>query len=181
VTSVKFCLWLIPAVGFAKWVRRENPYSYLGLGALPDRKAWAGAFLAIGLFGALVAAFELLVGGKMISLDNLSSTGWAAGISFYLVSPWVEEVLFRGLVLHELSAFLKFPIANLVTSGLFVGIHLPYWIHNGNHTAVIAAQSIGIGFFSLFAGWLYIRSKSIWPATAAHVANNILSAMIKGS
>jgi membrane protease YdiL (CAAX protease family) len=178
-TLVKIILWVVPAMVFARWVRKKNPIDYLGLSVLPKTRTWARSFLAIGLFCALVLAFEILVGQKTISLKNPVATGLTAGIAFHFVSPWVEEVFFRGLVLNELSAFMRPALSNLVASILFVGIHLPYWIWSGTTVQEIARNSIGILVFSLFAGWLYFRSKSIWPSTAAHIANNFLSSLIR--
>ena len=177
-TLVKILLWIFPAVVFAKWVRRKDPIDYLGLSALPDFKTWARGILAIGLFCALVLAFEMLVAKKIISWKNPLTAGWTVMIAFHAISPWVEEVFFRGLVLNELSAFMRPVLSNLVASFLFVGIHLPYWIWSGTRPGDIARDSIGILLFSLFAGWLYLRSKSVWPPTAAHIANNFLSSLI---
>jgi len=32
--------------------------------------------------------------------------------------------------------------------------------------------------FGLVAGWLYLKSSSIWPPTVAHIANNLLAALL---
>lgn len=177
-TLVKVLLWTIPAALFGYWARRANPIQYLGLSVLPKTKTWAICLLAISLFCILILSFELLVGHKSLSLGTQSVASIPSKISIFVVSPFVEEMLFRGLILKELSAFVRPAISNIVASILFVGIHLPYWISSGVQLREIASTSIGILLFSLFAGWLYSFSKSIWPPTAAHITNNILSSLI---
>jgi len=36
----------------------------------------------------------------------------------------------------------------------------------------------GVLIFSLVAGWLYLRSGSIWPPSVAHIANNYVAALL---
>lgn len=40
------------------------------------------------------------------------------------------------------------------------------------------ANATGVLIFSLVAGWLYLRSGSIWPPSLAHVANNCVAALL---
>jgi membrane protease YdiL (CAAX protease family) len=94
------------------------------------------------------------------------------------VSPIVEEILFRGLVLNELTGLLPRRPANMATSLLFVAIHLPFWLSRSGLTAAVLADSVGVLVFSLLAGWLYQQSRSIWPSAVAHIANNCLAAAL---
>ena len=68
--------------------------------------------------------------------------------------------------------------ANLLTSLLFVGVHLPYWLTHEGFTINVLTNSVGVFIFSLVAGWLYLRSASLWPPTLAHIANNFVSALL---
>lgn len=177
---VKAVLWVAPAVWFAYRVRMASPIRYLGMAEFPKPKTWAICLLAIGAFCALILFFEMAAGHKRLSLVSRFPVGFPSNALFFVLSPFVEEIVFRGLVLKELSGFMRIGWANIAASLLFAGIHLPYWIGNGTPLRDIASASVGIVIFSLFAGWLYSFGKSIWPPTAAHIANNILSSLLHG-
>lgn len=177
-TLVKILLWVLPAVLFGYWVRGLNPISYLGLSVLPKIRTWTISLIAIGLFCILILFFEMFIGHKRLFFGFQSVAGLPSGIAIFVVSPFVEEIFFRGLVMNELSMFMRPVFSNLVASILFVGIHLPYWISSAIQPQEIVSTSLGILLFSFFAGWLYSLSRSTWPPTVAHIANNLLSAVI---
>jgi membrane protease YdiL (CAAX protease family) len=69
-------------------------------------------------------------------------------------------------------------LATVLTSLIFVGIHLPFWLSHGGPTPAMLMNAIGVFVFSILACWLYAKSASIWPSTLAHTANNILSSLL---
>lgn len=125
-----------------------------------------------------MATLELSFGGKSISFVSLTSTPLILGLLSFVVSPLLEEIFFRGFVLKELLSLLSLTFANTMTSVLFVGIHVPHWLSHGGLTHSMMANCAGVFVFSLLAGWLAAKSRSIWPPTLAHVANNILSSLL---
>ena len=69
----------------------------------------------------------------------------------------------------------------LLTSLLFAGIHLPFWLSHGGLSATMLTNAGGVFLFSLLAGWLRsVDSTSIWPLTLAHIANNCLAIVLIG-
>jgi uncharacterized protein len=82
------------------------------------------------------------------------------------------------LVLKELLTLMPAYVTTVLTSLLFVGIHLPYWLSPGGVTRALVASATGVFIFSLLACWLFARTASIWPPAAAHTANNILSSLL---
>jgi membrane protease YdiL (CAAX protease family) len=174
----KIMLWAFPAALFGYWARRTNPIEYLGLSAIPSSKKWTICLITISLWCLVIFSFELAAGHKTVSIGTGIESGIVSRFAIFILTPLIEEIFFRGLVLKEISVFIRFAFSNIVTSLLFVGIHLPYWISSGIQPHEIARTSLGVFLFSLFAGWLYFFSKSIWPPTAAHMANNILAFFI---
>lgn len=175
---LKFALWVLPAVAFACQVRRMPPARYLGVSVVPNLRNWTLCLAVTVSFLVLVALFELTVGGKCFSGAGLASLPVVLALLQLVLSPLFEEVLFRGLVLKELLTLLPAYRANALTSALFVGVHLPFWLsHEGANRTVLAA-AFGVFVFSVVAGWLFTKSASIWPPTLAHIANNVLASSL---
>ena len=144
---------------------------------MPSARKWLKYLVVIGLFLGAQVAFQSIVGGKTLSLAGISVSITLSGMLSFVVSPFLEELLFRGLLLHELAALLPRWVANLLTSLLFAGIHLPFWLSHGGVSGALLANTAGVFIFSLLAGWLYLDSSSIWPPTVAHIANNCIASL----
>jgi len=176
---LKLMIWAVPAFGFARSARRASPAQYLGLAVLPGTRQWILCLAATALYLCGVLAFESVLDGK--SLRSLASLA-ALGVSSIAVSSLLEEILFRGLVLRELrEVFGDGGSANLLTSLLFVSVHLPHWLWQGGASSALLANASGVFALSLFLGWLYFRSGSIWPPVAAHFAYNVLASLLVGN
>jgi membrane protease YdiL (CAAX protease family) len=175
---IKFAIWVVPAFGFAYWIRDSSPFQYLGLSVLPPVRQWVLYLIIMGLFFSAVIGFETFLGRKTFSMTGITLSITLSGILFYFVTPLIEEILFRGLVMKELLCLLPGLAANITTSLLFAGIHLPFWLSHGGLTEAVLANTAGVFIVSLLTGWLYQRSASIWPSTIAHIANNVIAALL---
>ena len=176
---VKFLLWVASALLFVRWVRRTSPYAYLGLTRWPNKKQWLTCLVISSVFLGVIVGVAFLFESKSFSFARFVSVFTLSGILFHFLSPWMEEVLFRGLLLKEFLAFMPKGRANLLTSLLFVGIHLPFWLTHEGFTTNVLTNSAGVLIFSLVAGWLYLKSDSLWPPTVAHILNNFVSALLQ--
>ena len=178
--TVKLILWVLPAFGYVLWVRRAPPLRYLGISVLPAARKWIKYLVVIGLFLGAQVAYETFVGGKALAPAGISLSITLPGVLSFGVSPFLEELLFRGLLLHELAELLPRWGANLLASLLFAGIHLPFWLSHDGMSGALLSNTAGVFVFSLLAGWLYLDSSSIWPPTLAHIANNCVAALLTG-
>ncbi len=175
---VKALLWVGPAFAFAGWLRRSPPLAYLGLSRWPSPRQWASSFVVLGLFLGAVVGVEALSERKSLAFAGPSLALTLPSLLSAFVSPLLEEILFRGLLLKEFSRLWPDWRANLLTSLLFAGIHWPFWLSHGGLTGAMLANTGGVFLFSLVAGWLYQRSASLWPSYLAHVANNGVAALL---
>ena len=139
--TVKLILWVLPAFGYVYWVRRASPLRYLGISIMPSARKWLKYLVVIGLFLGAQVAFQSIVDGKAPTLAGLSVSITVPGVLTLIVSPFLEELLFRGLLLHELAALLPRWVANLLTSLLFAGIHLPFWLSHGGLSATMLTNT----------------------------------------
>jgi membrane protease YdiL (CAAX protease family) len=169
---IALALWIIPAwavqlgtVGFATKARGLTLGHDLGLRAVPSDiglgiVAGIGAQLAIGIvywalrIDADDAARELTgkgtgVGGALVLLLLLA-----------VVAPFVEELLFRGLLLGWLVNLMPRWAALVVTSVVFAAAHLQF------------VQFPGLVVAGLTFGFLALRTGRLGPAIIAHMAFN---------
>ena len=87
-------------------------------------------------------------------------------ITASIVAPVVEEVVFRGAILRALLQKKWSPwIAIVISAAIFGIIHL-------NLTQGVSAFVVGI-----FMGWLFYRTRSIWPGVILHMMNNTISSL----
>lgn len=97
---------------------------------------------------------------QMIQLDL------AGYITLGIAAPILEELVFRGIVLKK---FLEkyTPQRAIIYSALIFGIgHLNPW-------QFIAAFTIGLAI-----GWIYWKTRSIWPGIFIHFVNNSFSFLL---
>ena len=175
---LKLVLWVLPAAAFAYWLRSARPAKYLGLSVVPSLRKWLLCLAVTLIFLLAVTLFEYTSGRKSFSGAGLSLLPPVLALLQLVLSPLLEELLFRGLVMQELMALLPTNLANALTSLLFVGAHLPFWLSHGGLTQAMISNAFGVLVFSVVACWLFARTRSIWPPTVAHIANNVLSYLL---
>ena len=90
-------------------------------------------------------------------------------VTTILVTPFAEEIFFRGFLFKWMSGHRPIWLAALVSSTLFGVMH------------ILPPQAISAALLALVLCWLYWRTGSIWPAIAAHVVNNALGVLIGAS
>jgi len=177
-TAVKLLLWCGLGAGFVVLVRRENPLHYCGLTTALDARVFATCLALTLAFVTAILGVELTLGGKEFKAAALLNIIGVTGFLVFFVSPAVEELLFRGLILKEIARLTSSATANILTSLLFVGIHLPFWFSYGGLTDDVVANAVGVFLFSMVAGWFYLKSGSVWPSVVVHIANNVVAASL---
>jgi membrane protease YdiL (CAAX protease family) len=153
-----------------------RPAAYLRLG-----RARPGA-VVLGLFAgaagylaasALVALATLVLPEAWSKAGDLSrllelpgGRGYAFAAEAALLAPACEEIAFRGYLQTTLALRRRPAVAIGVAALLFATIHLD------------PVRFPGLLALGALFGWLAWRAGSIWPAIAAHVANNATAAAL---
>jgi hypothetical protein len=96
----------------------------------------------------------------MIYLTDLLSGGFVAFVGVCLIAPLVEEILFRGIVLRGLLHHYSPGVAITLSACLFAIFHF-------NLYQLLVAFVMGI-----FFGWIYLKSRSLWPCIFGHACYN---------
>ncbi|ABI66395.1 MULTISPECIES: CPBP family intramembrane glutamic endopeptidase [Maricaulis] len=141
------------------------------------RVAWRWIWLAV-LVGAVAFALRLVLAKLMVvvmpdwiafmgtpfALDPANGVWMSVGflVMTILVTPFAEEVFFRGFLFRWMSGNRPVWLAALVSSVMFGVAH------------ILPPQAISAVLMALILCWLYWRTGSIWPAVVAHITNNAL-------
>jgi uncharacterized protein len=173
--AMKAIVWVLPAVVAIEVFERISVLDFLELSASRLRP---GLIWGVGIALALVAITYL---GKSLpaGAHPREVTFTLVFVNAVIVAPIVEEIALRGFFLKslELSGWRFWP-ANLLTTLVFVAMHVPGWIFNGRFPSMInlAAAMIPLAGLSLLFGWTKKRSGSLYAAIIVHAANNLYSA-----
>lgn len=161
-------------------------HGYLGRTSrvLADHLGEACKSLALGLIALyglneLVYRFSALLGGRQANLNDMAISAQIANaprttlIIVVFLAPFVEEVLFRGLVFGNLRAKSR-PVAYLLSCALFALLHVwQYAVTKHDLTYFwIMAQYLVPG---AVLAWVYDRSGTLWASVGLHAAANALS------
>ncbi len=170
--AIKALLWVLPAIGYVRFVDGRNPAAALLLTTLPSRSMLPRVALWIAGYSAAVAL-------SLASRPWRPVGEWPLVLLSVALSPLLEEILFRGLVLGELSTRLGFALGNVATSALFVLVHMPYWLSYEGPGRGLPHVSAAIFGLSFFLGWVVRATGSLWPAVVLHVANNFINGIVR--
>jgi hypothetical protein len=145
---------------------RASLAAVLGILSVPILCLVPGLFLAVWTFqNALVQLFPV-ANWQQAMCDRMMSNGLASIVTVCLIAPLFEEMLFRGIILR--SFLHRYPRRHAILgSAILFGLaHLN--IHQ-------FAVGVVVGCIS---GWLYERTRSLWPCILLHAAYNSLAMAI---
>jgi uncharacterized protein len=91
----------------------------------------------------------------------------AAGLLIVIAAPVSEEIFFRGFVFGGLRNRLSFPVAGLISAGIFGLFH-----YTGAGSLGVVPQLAALGFA---LSWVYEETGSIYPTMAIHALNNAIA------
>lgn len=130
-----------------------------------NTKSWL--LMLLGWSITLVISCTPMLSGEPITIARWSN--------FVLLSPFLEEVVFRGYYLPILVDLIGRTKAVILSSALFSLMHLPQFLIFGYEPALIL-QNLGfIAVLGSVFGVLTLMTKRLWPSTLLHAANNCLA------
>src|SRR5262249_23402910 len=105
----------------------------------------------------------------------LRSVTWNSILGTSLLIGFIEEIPYRGFILQKFQERYGFWVANLLSSLLFLSMHLPGWI---SLHVLRAEVVIFVFFFGALMAFVFRYSKSLGSAIVAHSLNDFLSVVI---
>lgn len=141
--------------------RRWFAYLSAGLGF--------GAFLILLVFAVLWTAGWLTVEPS----DSWQSSTFVASVATWILISFVEELSFRGYIMQGLARAWGMPVAVIVSSLLFGGVH------------ALNPDATFLGILTIVVGGVlfataYLVSKSLWLPIGLHVGWNLAEIHILG-
>ena len=159
-----------------QWSRAELP----GFGlAAPANKS---SFVIAVLLGVLVLLLggpltHVLAGHHQVDQDvSVLAGNVSVGMRLLLallvvcVAPFVEELVFRGVLLSGLANRMPIGWAMLASAIVFGCVHLPDF-----KFAWYPVPALII--LGLVSAWLRVRTRSLWPSITLHATNNFIAAL----
>lgn len=100
------------------------------------------------------------------ALLRMLSGGFVSVVTVCIIAPVVEEMLFRGIILRGFLANYRPGPAIVLSSLLFAAFHL-----------TVTQLPVTL-FLGLFFGWLYVKTRSLWPSIIGHFLHNSFAMLI---
>ncbi|MEJ5997826.1 CPBP family intramembrane glutamic endopeptidase [Corynebacterium sp. H130] len=104
------------------------------------------------------------------SLESAAATGlvpaWALALgllSFTVIGPILEEIVFRGVLMHELGKLVRPVWVVVLSAAIFMAIHL----------AVPVFPFLFV--MGVFLAWMRLWHGSLWPPVLAHMCGNTIA------
>lgn len=175
----KFILWIIPAFAYVFLVDKENPLAQMKINSTLKRSNFPTIIIASSFYFAVVFLFEYLTSHRtLLSLVQAPLLKILSTLATVSISPVIEEIFFRGFVLHQLEIQSNFWKANIIQAFLFTAVHWPFWLWTNGFQIQILTTSVGIFILAIFLGWVLKKSKSVWPPVIVHIVNNLFSSFL---
>jgi uncharacterized protein len=168
--ALKILIWIVPVFVYLHFIDKVNPFDYLKL-----RQKWKTG-LIVGLALSLINFGIFFVQFGVPRLDS-SHVTWNSILSTSIAIGFIEEIPFRGFMLQKLNTmFSNFWIANLITSLLFLLVHIIGWILLSSEQTLYLYVSIFA--FGFVMGIIFRCSDSLWSVIIVHSLNDFFSAVL---
>jgi membrane protease YdiL (CAAX protease family) len=168
--TIRVLFWVAPVWLYLRYVDGVEPLAYLKLKHNVPR----------GFVAALVLTMVNVLGMLLrfgLPHPSLSRVTWNSVLGTSLLVGVVEEIPYRGFMLQKLAERMPFWRANVITSALFLAIHLPGWM--ALHT-FRTGSAITIFVFGLVMAVVFRFAGSLWAPIVTHSANDCLSFVVFG-
>ncbi len=165
---VRAVLWVLPVFAYLRYVNGISPCSYLKM-----RSNWRRGLVFAIIFSAL--NFALLLGQHGLPHFRAGTITWNSVLSTSLLIGFVEEIPYRGFIFQKLNEWFSFPTAAIISSLLFLAIHLPGWLLLHLFNARVA---VFIFIFGLLMVLLLRYSRSLWAPIISHSLNDFFTAVL---
>jgi membrane protease YdiL (CAAX protease family) len=161
----RFVIWVLPVFWYLRYIDHVNVLDYLQLKQSWRRGVIVGLTVSVlDFLGTMARIGQPAWGGAHVTWNSIVGTSILVGV--------FEEIPFRGFMLQKLRERFDFVTSTVISSILFVGVHIPGWILLGSLTAYNVIYIFGFGAVMVI---ILSYSKSLWAPIISHSLNDCLS------
>jgi membrane protease YdiL (CAAX protease family) len=132
--------------------------------AIPILMIVPGLVLVLSMINSIVLSLFPISPTLRAAFDQVMAGGSVTMLFICLIGPAFEELLFRGVILRGLLEHYSRGVAFVASAALFGIAHMNLY------------QFVAAGLLGLILGWLYERSRSLWPCILLHAGYNTANA-----
>lgn len=149
----------MPVLCYLKYFEKVDIVAFLKL----NKPTINGFVLLIAFIfiEAIIRSGIIEISKTITSKPFISSSQWIRSI---IIASFLEEVLYRGIILQKARKLMPFWKANLITSFIEILIHLPM-------SFIYVLDDFGS---RLMFGYIFKKSNSLWVSILAHSSFNFL-------
>jgi membrane protease YdiL (CAAX protease family) len=163
--GIRLLVWVAPVWAYLKFVDGVDPLDYLKLRDRVPR----GVLVAVALTALNFAGTMLRFGPPHPTLQRVT---WNSVFGTSVLVGFIEEIPYRGFMLQKFGERFNFWMANLITSLLFLEVHVPGWIALHQLRADTAVTIFVFGFIMAV---VFRYSTSLWAPIITHSTNDFMS------
>jgi membrane protease YdiL (CAAX protease family) len=174
--SAKLLVWGAFPIVFWRGRLPGGQAAFIGLGRDAARRGLlVGAAAAVGWVALSFARAAL--GGLTVAAPAAP----LAALYAILLTPWLEELVFRGYLQSTLvAAGGRFAYVNCLGAALFLLVHALGWAFQGVLGAnLLSVYPVSIVGLSLLLGLVRHRTGSLLAAVTLHTANNVFATFVR--
>jgi membrane protease YdiL (CAAX protease family) len=166
--AVRALVWLLPVFIYLRFVDGVKPARYLKL-----TEHWRRGLLVALVF----SSFNLLVSVAQHGWPHFRAGAftWNSVLSTSMLIGFVEEIPYRGFIFQKLNEWISFPYASLISSLLFLAIHLPGWFSLGLFKI---QNAIFVFVFGVLMTVLLRYARSLWAPIVSHSLNDFFAGVL---
>jgi len=166
--SFRLLVWVLPVFLYLRYFDHLDPIEYLKL-----KQNWKrGIIISIILSIINFLGNMLRFGAPHLSIESFT---WNSVLGTSLLIGFIEEIPYRGFILQKLDEQYGFWIANLLSSLLFLSIHLPGWISLHFFSM---ENAIFVFLFGVVMAIIFKYGKSLWGSIVTHSLNDFITSVI---
>jgi CAAX protease family protein len=166
--GARLVIWVLPVFVYLRYVDEVDAIDYLKL-----RQHWRCGILVALVFSVL--NFLVIVAQRGFPQLHTAAITWNSILSASLLIGFVEEIPYRGFICQKLNEHLSLPLATLISSLLFLAIHLPGWISLHIFQTRVA---VFVFIFGVLMVVLLRVARSLWAPIISHSLNDFFSAVL---
>lgn len=139
---------------------RHSVISTFGVLTIPIMLLVPGLVIVAGTINSIVVKLAPMSSNEQALFAEMLASNGLTVLFGCIIAPFLEEMLFRGIILRSFLRQYSRTASILGSATLFAFAHL-------NVYQLVTAFAVGI-----VAGWLYERTRSLWPCILLHAGYN---------